>query len=136
MGKDGAAQGIPPEAYRWKKGESGNPKGMPKGTKHISTWIQMMLTDETFSFESKDKKIKYKGAPMRAIIGVAIYQALIGDKDAREWLAKHGYGLKVNLEVDDPAVAALKRLGLLPDGEDEESEEYAGQTARPAGKTS
>lgn len=86
---------IPP-----KKGEVRNPKGKPKGTKHLSTWIQEMLNDEEFeTFLQHPTKgyVEFKGAPLKAIIQVAIQKAAGGDDKAREWLAKHGYGLRVDL---------------------------------------
>lgn len=125
---------IPPEAYKWKPGQSGNPSGTKKGSKHLSTWIQQMLTDETFSFSDKEGNTLYEGAPVQAIIGVAIYQAMLGRKDAREWLAKHGYGLKINLEGEDPVVAALRRMGLL--NEEEMGDANAGQDQRTTETTS
>jgi hypothetical protein len=85
----------------WKPGQSGNPAGKPKGTKHLSTWIQNLLNDEEFEANILDSKvgvIEYKGAPIKAIVMVALRKAAAGDEKAREWLAKYGYGQK--FEVD------------------------------------
>lgn len=89
--------------YRPDKGETPNPNGMPKGTKHISTWIQDMMNDEEFEttmLDSKSGVLEYKGAPLKAIIKVAIHKA-IHDKDKgniwAEWLAKHGWGSKLDI---------------------------------------
>ena len=86
-----------------KKGEIRNPKGKPKGTLNLSTHIQNMLNDEGFEavlLDSKKGAIEYKGAPVKAIIAVAIQKAL-HDKEKgavwAEWLAKHGYGTKVDV---------------------------------------
>lgn len=122
---------IPPKHGQWKPGQSGNPKGMPKGTKQLSTWIQNLLTDEEFEYiilNGKDKgnTITYKGAPVKAIVGVAIHKAMKGDVKWAEWLAKHGYGSKIVVGAEDPVEAALRKLGLMGDddaGEDTGTEE-------------
>lgn len=108
------------EPYQWGKGQSGNPKGMKPGTKHISTWIDEMLHEEVefkvlidpLARRKDDRFMKYKGIPIRAIIGVAILKALQGDKDAREWLAKYGYGEKQVHEFEDPIEGILSKYGL------------------------
>lgn len=115
-----ASQGNPPEETRWKPGQSGNPKGLPKGTLHLSTHIQNLLNDPEFEFiilggKDKGKTISYKGAPVKAIIGVAIHKAMKGDVKWGEWLAKHGYGIKMQVNGDDPVEVALRELGLLDD---------------------
>lgn len=97
---------TPPEvgaATQFQPGESGNPAGKPKGSKHISTWIQDLLNDGKFEARILDSKIgikDYKGAPLRAIIEVAIVKAINGDNKWAEWLAKHGYGEKLTLSND------------------------------------
>lgn len=105
--------------YRPNKGETANPNGMPKGTKHIATWIQEMLNDEDFEtilLDSKKGALEYKGAPLKAIIKVAIHKA-IHDKEKgnvwAEWLAKHGYGTKLDVtsggEPIQPVVVEIIR---------------------------
>lgn len=107
-----------------KKGDIRNPKGKPKGTKHISTWIQELLNDEEFTIDNFLFNGKqFKGAPVKAIITVAISNALQGDQKWGEWLAKHGYGNKLIIETSDPAEAALKKLGLIDAGEAEGSKD-------------
>lgn len=111
-----------------KKGEVRNPKGKPKGTRHISTWIQDMLNDETFETNILDAKhgmIEFKGAPLEAIIKVAMNKAINDPKTGQqwaEWLAKHGYGTNVKVEVTDTRKEILSRYGLI------EGEDNAGQT--------
>jgi hypothetical protein len=108
-----------------KKGEVRNPKGKPKGTKHISTWIQEMLNDEEFETNILDAKkgmIEYKGAPLKAIIGVAMNRAINDPKGGQqwaEWLAKHGYGNRTIVEVSDPLDKILGKFNI--EGEDEQS---------------
>lgn len=85
---------------KFQPGESGNPAGKPKGTKHISTWIQEMSGDEEFTAwlnDARDGVVEYKGAPLRAIIQTALKKAAVGDKDAREWLAKYGWRKEMDI---------------------------------------
>lgn len=107
---------IPPEDTKWKPGQSGNPKGKPKGAIHISTHIQNMLNDPNFELKLKSGEI-YKGAPMEAIIKTAIAKAMSGDMRAFEQLAKHGYGNTINLNMNDPLKDILTKFGI-DEGED------------------
>lgn len=79
---------------QWKPGQSGNPSGKPKGTRHISSWIQELLSDTQFQATITGpggKVVKYKGAPIQAIVQTAIIHAIQGDKNWGEWLAKYGF---------------------------------------------
>ena len=82
-----------------------------KGSKHLSTYIQDALTDENFELKLKDGSI-FKGMPMQAIIKTAVAKSMSGDTRAMEWLAKHGYGDKLNIEVTDTRKDILERYGL------------------------
>lgn len=96
-------------------GVSGNPAGKPKGTKHISTWIQELMNDEEFTVDNFLHGGKqYKGAPIKAIIQVAMYQALAGEKDWADWLAKYGWRETVQHEH---TVEIKPILGGLSTGE-------------------
>lgn len=87
----------------WKPGQSGNPSGKPKGTKHLSTWIQDMLADENFSCTIRRgyEIEEYKGAPIKALIIAQIHLAVNGNQKAFELLAKYGYGSKVEIDTGD-----------------------------------
>ena len=102
------------EKGKWKPGQSGNPAGKPKGTKHLSTHIQEMLNDENFELKLKDGSIM-KEMPIKAIIKTAVAKSISGDTRAMEWLAKHGYGEKLTLEVSDPRKEILAKY--LGDGD-------------------
>lgn len=82
-----------------KKGEVRNPNGKPKGTKHISTWIQEMLNDPDFELKLKDGTI-LKGAPLAAIIKTAVAKAVSGDMRAFDILGKYGFGTKLDLTTN------------------------------------
>lgn len=119
IGKD-----QPPEIGKdtqFKPGESGNPAGKPPGTKHLSTYIQEALTDENFELKLKDGSI-LKEMPIKAIIKTAVAKSVSGDTRAMEWLAKHGYGEKLNLEVEDKRTSILERFGIHA-GETKETKE-------------
>lgn len=92
---------------QFKPGKSGNPAGKPKGTKHLSTWIQELMNDEEFEANLIDAKkglIEYKGAPLKAIITVAITKAVNGDEKAREWLAKYGWKTQLDITTNDESL--------------------------------
>lgn len=94
---------FPNKETQFQPGQSGNPNGVPKGTKHISTWIQELLNDEEFEailIDSKKGAVEFKGAPLKAIIMTARHKAVQGDDKAREWLAKYGWGQKLQLSND------------------------------------
>jgi hypothetical protein len=84
----------------WKPGQSGNPAGKPKGTKHLSTWIREMLEDDSFTAKLASGKTA-KGAPVKAIIQSLAVKALEGDMKAFDLLAKYGYGTKVDATSKD-----------------------------------
>lgn len=88
---------FPNTDTQFKPGESGNPAGKPKGTKHLSTHIQDLLDDEAFSPEKVSGK-EYSGTPMKAIIVTAITKAIDGDNRWADWLAKYGYGEKYTVD--------------------------------------
>ena len=104
------ASGVDPNVGKdtqFKPGVSGNPAGKPKGTVHLSTHIRNMLNDPDF-FKNLPEVAgenwrQWEGTPMKGIIQVATIQAMCGNKEAREWLAKFGYGTKPEPEGDDDA---------------------------------
>lgn len=95
---------TPPEvgtATQFEPGVSGNVNGKPKGTKHLSTWIQEMMNDESFTGDYVEgyQLKKHKGAPVKAIVRVAALKSLGGDTKWADWLAKYGYGTKQEVDV-------------------------------------
>lgn len=91
--------GFPNKDTQFKPGNPGGPGPTP-GTKHISTHIQNALNDPKFDLWLQDPREGFKkhdGIPLEAVIRVAIIRAAAGDDKAREWLAKYGYGQKIDL---------------------------------------
>ncbi len=88
----------------WKPGQSGNPAGKPKGTKHLSSWIRELLEDESFTAKLANGKTA-KGAPVKALVQSLIIRALDGDTKAFDLLAKYGYGTKIDLTSKEQALS-------------------------------
>lgn len=122
---------------QFKPGQSGNPAGKPKGRRNLSTVIQEMLNDEKFIERLSDKlqdEVKkadpeFQGTPMKAIITTAMIEAFNPNNPhkarhaARDWLAKYGYGTKIDvtsdgerLEVAPLVISNIKPRGLDDDG--------------------
>jgi hypothetical protein len=98
----------------WKSGQSGNPAGKPKGTKHLSTWIQELMEDENFVRKLANGKTK-KEAPVKAIVATLIQKAVDGDMKAFDLLAKYGYGTKVDITSKDQLFPAPIMGGMSLD---------------------
>ena len=70
-----------------------------KGSIHLSTRIKNMLEDDNFEQRLKDGTV-LKGQPIEAILKVAIAKARSGDIRFLEWLAKYGWGSKLDITSD------------------------------------
>lgn len=100
----------PPVEHQFKPGQSGNPAGKPKGSRHLSTVIQELMDDENFELKLKDGNM-LKGRPSRKIAEVMYGLAISGGSNsvkAADWLAKHGYGTKVVHDFEDSLFTEMK----------------------------
>ena len=95
---------------QWRPGVSGNPLGKPKGTKHLSTWIQELLEDESMN-KYLDEPID--GPPVRAILIAMIRKAQTGDVRAFEAIAKYGFGSRIAIEQATPPRPILSGLSVV-----------------------
>jgi uncharacterized protein DUF5681 len=92
---------MPPIRTRFRPGQSGNPKGRPKGSHSLSTIIKKTLEQEIDWSRLLIKEAEHMAATYKGNVGwevlayVAIAQALGGDMRAAEWLAKSAYGKKL-----------------------------------------
>lgn len=124
----------------FKDGESGNPKGKPKGRKSLATIIRE-LEEEEFDwslFPAKGNRELEKlieqlgpiGSPFRAIIYKAVLDAIAGKSTekaaAREWLRKAGYGDKLDLtskgeriKQEPVIISAITPRNVVPQTENE-----------------
>lgn len=103
------------EDTRWQPGQSGNPAGKPKGTRHISTYIREMMEDDSFMQKLPNGR-NLHGAPAKAIVKTIIAKAANGDLRAFDLLCKYGYGAKIEVEPDQLPIPLLSRdqlKGLL-----------------------
>jgi hypothetical protein len=84
-----------------------------KGAVHLSTWIQEMMEDESFTGEYIEGYTlkKHIGAPVKALVRVAFLKSMGGDQRWADWLAKYGYGTKLQLSNDpDNPITPLQQL--------------------------
>lgn len=104
----------PPEEYRFKPGQSGNPKGAPKGTRHLSSIIQELENELDWSKTTLKNKTElaeqYGKNGFKAMVYVAFTKAMTGDTKAMEWLAKYGYGTKIDVTSNDKSIFTEKEL--------------------------
>src|SRR5665213_3510669 len=99
----------------WQPGQSGNPSGKPKGTKHLSKWIQEMMEDESFEQKLSDGTV-LKGAPVKAIVMTLLTKGIAGDMKAIDLLGKYGYGSKLDVTSDDKPLPTPIYGGLSSSG--------------------
>jgi hypothetical protein len=98
----------------FKKGQSGNPKGLPKGTPHLSTIIKELADNMDWSkttLKNKDELAKTYGKNgFKAMVYVALTKAMAGDTKAMEWLAKYGYGQKIDITSNENDLFNMNEL--------------------------
>ena len=76
--------GKPPKEHQFKKGQSGNPKGRPKGSKNVTTLIEETLAAE---IEYREKGRTKRATAKELIVRKMCEKALKGDlRAARELL--------------------------------------------------
>ncbi|MBN8980088.1 MAG: hypothetical protein J0I29_02260, partial [Rhizobiales bacterium] len=65
-------RGRPPVETRWKRGQSGNPSGRPKGSKNLQTILNEALDEKvTVKERGQEKKITVREVIARALLGRA-----------------------------------------------------------------
>lgn len=79
-----------------------------KGSKHLSNLIREVLNDfewEKTTLKNKAEiKEKFGKNGWKAIVYVATTKAITGDTKAMDWLAKNGYGTKLDITTDDEPI--------------------------------
>lgn len=109
----------------FRKGYDARRGSKKKGSKHLSTLIQEMANDPKFTTYLQDP-IKgygeYKGPAIKAIVITALRRAAAGDKDSREWIAKHGWW-KHEPEVDT-VNNPIHFVNLVPTSATEPTQDY------------
>lgn len=95
-----------------------------KGSRHLSTLIRDLAKNIDWNLTTlKDKeglKKKYGKNGWKAIVYVAFTKAISGDTKAMDWLAKNGFGTRIDLTTDDEPINEI-RVRFV--GEDDEPED-------------
>ena len=93
---------------QFKPGQSGNPNGVPKGTKHLKTIIQdighNIDWDKTTLKDKAAMKERYGNNAWKALTYVAFTKAMAGDTKAMDWLAKNGYGTNLDITSEGKSI--------------------------------
>ena len=98
----------------WPPGQSGNPAGRPRGSRNLSNRIKDYLEGKKrITYNSK----RWSGEPAELIIEVMTRKAIDGDVRAATWIAKYGYGDKLDVTTYDKDFSPLViyRPEKLPD---------------------
>ena len=67
--KNRVGYGNPPVHARFKPGQSGNPKGRPKGTANLSTDLRVELSEQVDVREgSRDLRVSKQRAMLKALV--------------------------------------------------------------------
>ncbi len=71
--------GKPPKHTRFRKGQSGNPRGRPKGTKNLKTDLTEELSERIIVREGEESR---KVSKQRAVVKTLVAKTLKGDNRA------------------------------------------------------
>jgi hypothetical protein len=101
--------GHPPRHTRFKPGQSGNPKGRPKGSKNFATILQQQLTKKiTITVEGKPKRVTVQEVIARRLAT----DSMKGTTKAMELLIK-----LTSAKPDESAAKEAAGETVLPDKE-------------------
>jgi hypothetical protein len=121
--------GHPPEHSRFKKGQSGNAKGRPKGSLNFATVLARTLREKVVVNEGGRRKTVTK---LEAAVKQLVNRSASGDQRSIQHLlmlvrsaeerAQEGAGAAPQLEEDDAKVLhdMLERMGIKPNGEQDQ----------------
>ncbi len=90
---DDVGYGRPPRHSRFEPGQSGNPKGRPKGSRNLKTEFESVL-NERVSLREGDKAKRVTKS--RGILEVLVAKALKGDTKAMALVLDHIAKLRIN----------------------------------------
>jgi uncharacterized protein DUF5681 len=119
----------PPGQTRFKKGQSGNPQGRPKGTLNMATVLERTLREKVVTSENGRRKVITK---LEAAIKQLINKAASGELKALQLLAalvRSAEEREIQVAVPNPALdevdekvvqGILKRLEATSKGDQED----------------
>jgi hypothetical protein len=74
MNDDGSGYSRPPKAHRFKAGQSGNPRGRPKGSRNLGTDLTHMLAKQVAVRENgKPRRISRQQAMLLSLFDKAVH---------------------------------------------------------------
>ena len=91
--------GRPPRATRFKPGQSGNPRGRPKGARNLATDLEEELRQQILITEAGTQ---LKVTKQRAMLKTLLARALSGDVRAADAIIKLIVGLLQSPDPDPP----------------------------------
>jgi len=122
--EDPVGYGKPPKSGQFRKGQSGNPKGRPKGSLDFNTYVQQMLSAQVTVTEGGKRK---RVSSLQATLMRLAEKSLKGDIRAIEKV--------LSLATDMADELAARSEGRKISGRDEEIMEWFKQSVRDSDKT-
>ena len=87
--------GKPPEQTRFRKGQSGNPKGRPRGAKNIAMLFTQALKERVIVTENGRRRSISK---LEALVKHLVNKALSGDRRLLQLLLDEVHGIEARAE--------------------------------------
>ena len=110
-------KGRPPRATRWKPGQSGNPKGRPKGAKNLATIFNDVLNQK---FEIQEKGTTRNITAREGIVRRLVHEALKGNIKATAFvlakepeIVRNAEAVKMTTSDITPAEAVKTYLRII-----------------------
>jgi hypothetical protein len=109
--------GKPPRRTRFCKGQSGNPKGRPRGAKNLATLMEKVLKEPVVISENgKRRRISKREALIKQLVN----KAIAGDPRSIKLMLAELREIDDRLGTDDGGIplAVIRRVMARLDGED------------------